>query len=286
MKRYFNYLLLLAGLVILGAGPIRVATDRDALGYMTKYHTTDEAGITTAVNWSANSATLAPHDTDLVAVWKFSQSALTTDSKGSNTWTNDGVDENSGGKSDYCGLWVVANTDDMYQTPGADLKPTDKVALGFWIYLNSAPSSGNRFQILQCGGGGGSDSSVILQYYNNSGTLQLRYLLYEDDGTEANVTHNVTLTLSTWYHIGLTADGTNMKAYLNGSQVGSSQAYDGTIESTNVNNFIFGSRRTSTDRYTDARMDEFYFWKSPTIADTDAFMSALYNSATGAFWSP
>ncbi len=65
--------------------------------------------------------------------------------------------------------------------------------------------------------------------------------------------------LNTWTHLAMTADGTSVKAFVNGVQYGSSLAYSGSIDNISANHLFVGTYGTTTpslSRWFDGSVDE------------------------------
>ena len=65
--------------------------------------------------------------------------------------------------------------------------------------------------------------------------------------------------LATWTHVALTADGSNLRVYINGAQYGSAVSYTGNIANTAANHLFFGTYGTtapSLSRYFNGKVDE------------------------------
>jgi hypothetical protein len=72
------------------------------------------------------------------------------------------------------------------------------------------------------------------------------------------------LPLSSWQHVALVCDGQNMRLYRNGSQVGAAVAYDGTLRTNPVNQFLsIGSKASSStaaDSFWNGMLDDIVLW--------------------------
>jgi hypothetical protein len=225
-------------------------------------------------DWTANGATLSPYDAYLVAAWNLGS---TTDQAGANTLTNDGCDFISG-KYGNCADFEAGDTDEMYVAAmGADLQPTSKMALSFWMMLESQPASDYAIFAAE----NGSYYNFHLQYSWSAGAGRFFWHVRQSNGTDKSVTvSSHTLTLATWYHIICVANGSNLKIYENGSQIGAATAYDGTIEA-DAGAFRFGNRKGG-DWY-DGCLNAAYFYNG--VDFSDAAIQALYNGGTGSFYT-
>jgi len=226
--------------------------------------------------WTAKGSVLDAYNDYLVAVYKFNNGALTTDSKNSNTLTNYGsVVSSSDGKSGYCAQFN-GSTSNFYSS-SSDFRPTTSMAVSLWFKITELTDEFYFFR---------HHDNYFCDNYYEAGNYRIISSIYQENGFQKIVDVISNFSTGTYYHYLMIATGTSLKVYINGSQIGSSVGYNGTIRVTSHDIHIGGSH---LNKYApNGKLDEFYFWKNIIINDndTDAFASALYNSGVGAFYIP
>lgn len=212
---------------------------------------------------------------NVIAAYKFSNGALTTDSVGSYTLTNNNTVANSNdGKPAYCADAGSANTnksltrDDAYGMLGSTAK-----TYAFWGKVITAPTSGNSmmfFRHLYGGSAVGNYANIL--YSNDGGTLRVKM-----PTSPAGMSVDYTLTVDTWYHFVVTVPANNtgnITCYINGSSIGTtgnwSQNYALTTRMAMFTDHAFSS-------YGSMKMDEFYIWNRVL---SGAEITELYNGGT------
>jgi hypothetical protein len=95
-----------------------------------------------------------------------------------------------------------------------------------WVYLYSHPSGLNSI----CGKWGGSNYSYLFALTSSGSMATTQLNVYFNEGvTGPSFTFSTpTLNTGAWYHIALVRNGSSLLAFLNGTQVGSTQTYSGT----------------------------------------------------------
>jgi hypothetical protein len=115
-----------------------------------------------------------------------------------------------------------------------------------WIYLNS--TSGIQRPISQ------ADSNYEFAFYISSGALTA--YSFQSGGTQNFAISMGTLTSGQWYHIAATRSGSNIRAFVNGAQVGTA-TFSGTIDAR-TGGWRVGASYTTSDYLngyvTDARI--------------------------------
>ena len=225
-------------------------------------------------------------DGNCKALWNFESGALTTDSKGSNTLTNSGVDEDTTNyKQGSCsGLWVAANNDSMTIADtdldsGFPLKSgeTNKsFTFAFWIKFTDA----SDYQYLIHKHGGYGDKGLVIYIYSSKMRLSI-----SSDGINSNVyEHATALEDDIWYHVGITYnagdDGYCIRIWDDtaGAIVGTDKT--GTSTDININSDNFTLSKTSLE--TNANIDEFVvFDEELSTADIDKIRGGTYGAGVG-----
>lgn len=159
--------------------------------------------------------------TSVIAAYRYSNGALTTDSKASYTLTNvNTIANSSDGKSGYCADAGTTNTnkylyrDDTYGMLGSTAK-----SYAFWWKCTTAPSSGvQQMMFRHLYGGSAVGNYANCAYRNNAGTYEI---VMNSSPSIMNVAY--TLTVGTWYHFVVTVPANNtgnLTCYVNGSSIG------------------------------------------------------------------
>lgn len=218
----------------------------------------------------------------LIAYWKLDESsgdALST--------TNGAVILTNNGSTPYAPALInngidfgTANTNKFLRnTSSLGLSPSGPYSCSFWVKVRTAPTSG-QFQIFKdflCGSGS-SQARYQVFYFNNSGTKQLIFRR-GNASVDNDVTYNVDLGTSSFFHIGYTYNGSTVTAYVNGVSVGT-VASSGVGMYSLTNNFTLG---TSIDAvpasgFSFAYIDEVGVWEK-TLSGGE--VTTLYNSGIG-----
>lgn len=251
---------------------------------MTPYIQHRRGHFRTAVSghWSANSSTLDPLSSSLVAAYKFNTGALTTDSKGSNTLTNEGtVTETASGKSGYGA--VLADSSAQYfkiATAGSDFSFGSKMTMSAWVKFTTIDS--DDIYTIFLGNSGDHYIGYNVRYLS-SNYVTYSYLrtdsgAYSYNGASEGFA-SWTPTAGTWYHLVMTVDLTagQLKYYVDGTLKVTITTAGTSL--TAMSNLYIGSE-LGTSRHLNATLDEVYFFKGH--AATQDEVTAL----NGAFWSP
>jgi hypothetical protein len=230
---------------------------------------------------------------DAVAVWNMESGALTTDSVGTNTLTDnntvqtDTVNYKQGSasadheknNSEYFDI-TDANLDS-----GFPLKNGGDGTFGLAFWYQPESSGAIRVIISKYDFHSTNDYKSLL-IRDNNGTLE--YYIGHTNGTAAELLDNShTFTLGKWYHIGITFNNTTkawqLRVYEDG---GSATTYSGTatnnlsITSTAVP-FMIGAavNNGAATYYIDGNLDEVVVFDAPlTVTDIDAIRNGTYSA--------
>ena len=202
-------------------------------------------------------------DASCQALWRFESGALPTDSKGSNTLTNNGATEDLVNyREGACAAKFTAassqymNIADASLGAGFPLKNGDSVKTGtysFWYRPVSDP---------------GYFGHVVINKSNNYGisvgiNTAVLYIYWGYGTSYEGISLAVpwTWTVGHWYHISVVFDGVNKKLAIYGLEVSSGIFYSGQcnpVNSLSVSNYAFEiGRRADAARYVDGQLDEF-----------------------------
>lgn len=248
-------------------------TSQRANGKLVPYASSFASG--NLVTWTANNSIICSANDYLKVAYKFNTGALTTDSIGSNTLTNNNtVGESASGKDGYCA--DIERDSSQYfsiTSLSTDLKPSTKMSVAFWMKMESQPGDMSPFGATNVSGHG-----FFIDTWDTGASAHFYTIFHESDGTQKVIDTTATMSAATWYHMTVICDGSNIIQYLNATPI-SSTAYDGTIAQWNA--IYLGNKDGSAYPF-DGLIDEFYFWNGAALSP--AQITALYNSGTGSFW--
>lgn len=159
-----------------------------------------------------------------------------------------------------------------------------------WVYFDSfpdIPSESDLFRIIGEGRGssgtGSNHTGWTLRVNKTSNELTLNKF----DGSGTNRNFAWTPSTSTWYLVVLVRAGDNLSAYINNSQIGSTQSVAGVSynrEEANgvyVGRYVYGSAPASS--YIDGSVATPRVWKGRALDASDR--SELYNSGKGLYYA-
>jgi hypothetical protein len=216
-------------------------------------------------------------DTSLTAYYSFSNGDLTADSiAGSLLTNNNSVGSNASGKLGYCADGGSNNTNKSLTSDGnspAGISYSQFAtawSISCWINptTNSADDCFTGIQVQS-----GSSQRRNLYLFNNNGTLQVR--VYDGTGNSYNTSQS--LSTSTWYHVVMTYDGTNIRVYANNSLVlTQARTFSAQGDSQSGGLGILAERQNgSSGNYFSGLVDELGVW-SKVLNTTE--IGQLYNS--------
>lgn len=203
-------------------------------------------------------------DTNLLAYYKMSNGAYTTDSVASYTLTSSTSTQQSGGFSGYCG-----SGDNIYYAGNYGLTGTSDVSISWWVKFTTDIASGGSgltfFNSTLT-----TDRFIALDYNHNGGSRKID--LYASNNS---ITGSYTVTLgTTWHHIAITRSSGTVKLYLDGvERISGSQS----TATGSQDRFYLGTGKafggTSTQYY-----DESGVWSRALTADD---VAKIYNAGRG-----
>lgn len=155
------------------------------------------------------------------------------------------------------------------------INSASNVTISGWFNASSFPHS--TFNSMWGGGGdGGSNHPTRFWLSCNNGSSFRIYL-----GTSVNNTFAYSISTDTWYNVVLTVDGSAIKLYVNGSQVGTTYTnpHGTSLFSTAGDDFEMGANPTYRPYYWDGYIDEVAVFNSTLSASN---VTAIYNSGVPA----
>lgn len=186
-------------------------------------------------------------DANLVAYYRLNSGALTTDSKGSNTLTNNNSVAEGIGKFGGCADTGTTNAN-KYLSVLSDFGINGgSCSISLWFKSNIDDISGLTYQALFSLSDSETKTRFSINYFNDSGTKKIGF--YRTRSAVADDGFSVTLNMgvSNFYHLVLTYDGTNIRGYVNGSQVGSPTAASGNGNASLVDKFMISSNNNNNN---------------------------------------
>ena len=222
------------------------------------------------------------NDANLQAYYRFTSGAITTDSKGSNTLTNNGtVTTGTGVFDDAADLGASNSTKSLTRAANLGLTGTVDLSISFWVKLQTEIGSGQYVFF-------GHDTTLttaryfFLFYQYNSGT---RRLLVDTSGTAFS--YNITLGTTNWTHIAVVRDisGTGQThLYVNGTDV--AQGGIGTSTATG-NNFNIGVSVPATADWSSSLFDDWaVFNRTLTASEVDEIANGVGSASASPSVTP
>lgn len=154
-------------------------------------------------------------DSALKAYYRFNTGALTTDSKGSNTLTNNNtVGETASGKFGYAADYGASNSNKFFDiNSGLSMDLGGAYSVSIWIKWRTEVTSGGTEQfIFQHFSTTTSDRALGMLYRNPSGTPMIRI-----DPAGSTIDYNFTFGTVNWHHIVYTCSAAGaVTLYING----------------------------------------------------------------------
>jgi hypothetical protein len=230
-------------------------------------------------------------DSNCKANWRFENGALTTDSKGTNTLTDnntvgtDTVNYQEGAasadfESDNTEYFDITDAD---LDSGFPLKSGDtnkKISVGVWIKLESLANHGNIFHKWKASGNKRSFAFRV----SSDGLFRL-YQGYNGGSSAESVDYTTAMSTGIWYHTGVTYDDSdksyrirvwdnNAGDFLDSDLTGSfANAIN--IESVDL---IIGNNETSTNEF-DGLIDELVVFDDIlTVGEIDEIRAGTYDA--------
>jgi hypothetical protein len=185
----------------------------------------------------------------------------------------------TGKEGDCVYMSTATSPSDSINNSSPGINPSSSFAFSMWSKLNG--QAGSSFT----SGKYGLENACAIEINNNagSGKFEGRAYLKQSDNTDITTSY-VDLTGGQFNHLVAIGEGGNLYFYLNGSHVATT-TYDSTIAS--FQNFTIDSLTNNLTLSCNHFIDELAYWKDITFSSTTerhAFVDALYNQNTGAFW--
>jgi len=154
----------------------------------------------------------------------------------------------------------------------SSLDITGNITLSGWINRDDNLNSSN---IIAKWNSGPTDTAYILRVTSSGGAAsnsQIEMLIRNDSGTVVTAIENVgEVSINKWVHVLGTYDGSNIRVYYNGVELGSGTSQTGNIETSSASLKI-GSRGTE---YTEGKLSNISIYNSALSAEQ---VTTLYNN--------
>ena len=224
-----------------------------------------------ADRWTANGTTLETLNPYLVAIYKYSSGAATTDSSGKgHTLTNTDVTDEASGMNGHCGSFNGTSSKSVAATSSDFNFGSGPLTIAGWIkgtgtnkyILTRIDGSSNGIQLFLDGAG------KLHYYIGNAG-----WFLSGAVGSAIND--------NAWHLIGLTRVGNDWTAYVDNTSysLGTAATAIGDV----TTDLYIGTYDGSSYYFT-GLLDEWIICKGKGATASE--MTALWNSGTGSFWIP
>lgn len=162
---------------------------------------------------------------------------------------------------------IVTNGSSQYARSGAGVasSATDNFSMTLWVYVLAYPGAGwaTVFQ------NGANDARGMSLQFGTTGAYRADYAFV------AAVNSGATLSLNTWYHIGVVRNAGTSQAYVNGSASGSTI---GNAPNSGSDYVVVGAGSDSggtANNFANTRIDDVRFYERAISA---AEMTSLYNN--------
>ncbi|MCX6927434.1 MAG: immunoglobulin domain-containing protein, partial [Verrucomicrobia bacterium] len=232
---------------------------------------------------TALSLPLPPITKDLVAYWKFDETAGTNalDSAGiNNAALNNYLADNSQWVPGMVGGALAFYGSSEFGYVADYPKPESNMTVAAWVWAESRPGWASILK----NWGDSSGGQFHFALYDTAGDLSI--FVQQADGSFPNTREGVPFPLGSWQHVVFTCDGTSVRLFRNGIQV-ASVPYDGTLQPSPVmtclgigvktDNACAGAS-TQAPGYWNGKMDDMGLW---TRGLASVEIQAIYSSGLG-----
>lgn len=224
-------------------------------------------------------------DANLLAYYELENGALTTDSKGSNTLTNNNTVGSDTGKFGGAADFGTANTNKYLSRADTLGVANSNTAVSFagWVKLNTEITAGNAWQ-LSAMTFVTNNVYYIFIYDFGGASRKLQFQRVRGGVIAQGYDHTVTMGTTDWHHIALTWDTSTLRAYFDGTEVGNTAASgngsgSGSANAFSIGAYVNGGSASSID------VDDFaVFNKALSAAEVTTLYNAPTSEASGGFY--
>lgn len=222
------------------------------------------------------------NDANLVAYYRMNTGALTTDSKGSFTLTNNNtVSETASGKFGYAATTGTSNTNKSLSINNDLGIGGGACSFSCWVKMNAEPGTNTSMGIL-AQDDVGSHVGYAIGYNDTAGTKSLFFRRTKQGVASDDASYTVTLGTSVFNNVVYTFDTTHIRGYLNGALVAGPTAQNGSGSAGGADKFTIGSlinfSSGALETYGDITIDDIAVF---TDALTAAEVLDLYDHRVG-----
>ncbi len=155
-------------------------------------------------------------------------------------------------------------------------------SFSFWIKILTQPGT-DVVSRLFIQGDAGTNVNFLIDYRDNSGTKKLRFNRQRQGTADDEFLYNVTLSESAFNHIVLTYDGTTVRGYVDGAEVGSVSS-SGNGASGGADLFRIAANETPT-QFSSSIVDDFSVFSSAlTSADVNNLFTGNFGGKSYGFF--
>lgn len=219
--------------------------------------------------------------TNLLAYWKLDESSgNASDSSGNGiTLTNNGTTEYAAGKINNGADFGNPNTSKYFTTTNTLGIDGGAISYSFWMKPAAAPPSNDDYRLFEQQNTSSSKTAYRLIIKDQSGTKKITFNRLRMNVANDDVEVNQTFTNGVWYHICYTYDGTTMRGYVNGLEVGNNTGSGNGNLATGYNaGTHIGADNGGSGQAFDGMIDEIGVW-SRALTPTE--VSQLYRGGSG-----
>jgi hypothetical protein len=156
-------------------------------------------------------------DANLLAYFRQEAGALTTDSKGSNTLTNNNSVAEGTGKYGGCSDFGDPNTNKFLSRAARITSARDNFSIVGWVYCHNINQFGELFFNGAPGGSATQGWGLYISKASTPGSAGSR--LFVLDGAIGWLETTYDFSVTAWTHVALVNDGVHTRVYANGIQV-------------------------------------------------------------------
>ena len=167
-------------------------------------------------------------------------------------------------------------SDDYFSRAGDHSYAGGAYSYSAWIRVDAAPGNNARQRILMSGDST-SMNEISLDYFNDAGTLKAEFYRGKPGVGADFYLVNQTFTVGTFFHFVGTYDGTTLRMYVNGSEIGTGLAASGSGNAATTEGFRIGAD-TGNGSLFNGVVDLVGVW---TKALSATEITDLYNSGNG-----
>lgn len=218
--------------------------------------------------------------TSINAYWKLDESSgNASDSVGSITLTNNGTTPFATGKINNGADFGNPNTTKYFTTSNTLGIDGGAISYAFWMKPAALSPIGDDYRLFEQINTASSKTAYRFICKDTSGTRKIVFNRLAMNVANVDIDYNITMTTGTWYHIAYTYDGSTMRGYVNGSEVGNNTGSGNGNLATGYNPGVhIGADNGGSGQAFDGMMDEIGVWSRALTAGE---VSQLYNSGSG-----